>query len=328
MPAAYIDRRNTTIRYSAGVMTIRAADGRIQHLPVKQVDYLVLRSNQSVDTALLTQLANQGSSVLLMDGRSCTRTALVAGFKHGRGARRIAQYRSLQDEAFVVEIARFLVARKVQAQWRMLSAALRQRPDARHALIQARRRLRECVASLRTADRVTRIRGLEGAAAAAHFGALAHIMPSNMGFTGRNRRPPRDPVNATLSLVYTLAYADAARAIHLAGLDPMLGYLHELDYGRDSLVCDLQEMLRGSLDHIVWRLFAGRELRVGHFDQDDAGCYMKKPARQLIYPVYETWAKLHRPRLVREVRKLALAIDRRFGIAGECCDFLEGFEPC
>jgi hypothetical protein len=67
-------------------------------------------------------------------------------------------------------------------------------------------------------------------------------------FGGRNRRPPRDPANAVLSLGYTLLHFEAVRACYGAGLDPMIGFFHNLDFGRESLACDLVEPLRPRLD--------------------------------------------------------------------------------
>lgn len=91
--------------------------------------------------------------------------------------------------------------------------------------------------------------GIEGAAARPHFGSFTGMFSEQaraLGFEldGRNRRPPRDPVNALLSFVYALLTKDLTRAIGVAGLDPLLGYYHQPRFGRPALALDLMEEFR------------------------------------------------------------------------------------
>ena len=92
------------------------------------------------------------------------------------------------------------------------------------------------------------LRGLEGVAAREYFQALTEVLPKSLGFHGRNRRPPKDPFNAVLSLGYTLLQAEASIALYGAGLDPYVGFYHALEYGRESLSCDVVEALRPEVD--------------------------------------------------------------------------------
>ena len=79
----------------------------------------------------------------------------------------------------------------------------------------------------------------------------------------RVRRPPTDPVNAVLSLLYTFLYNQVYSAIRQAHLDPYLGHLHSLDYGRYSLVLDLMEEFRPVIvDSLVFTLFNMRILSI------------------------------------------------------------------
>ena len=93
-----------------------------------------------------------------------------------------------------------------------------------------------------------RLRGIEGAAAAAYFQGFTRLFPPSLEFTGRNRRPPRDPVNAVLSLSYTPLHFEAVQAVCAAGLDPLIGFYHELVFGRESLASDLIEPLWPKVD--------------------------------------------------------------------------------
>lgn len=128
--------------------------------------------------------------------------------------------------------------------------------------------------------------GLEGATAAAWWGWLAAALPKRWRFTGRNRRPPRDPVNALLSLGYTLLGAEMLRQVHADGLDPALGFLHGIVPGRESLVLDLLEPLRPSIDAFVLDLL-DQKLSPRHFTFSRTdGCRLNKDGRSLYYSVW------------------------------------------
>ena len=113
--------------------------------------------------------------------------------------------------------------------------------------------------------------GIEGAAAAAFFRAYATLFPSSLGFAQRRRRPPPDPVNVCLSLGYTLLHHIAVREVQIVGLDPLLGFLHVPERGRELLACDLVEPLRPHVEEWVWRALAERRLRGEHFTCEKGG---------------------------------------------------------
>jgi CRISPR-associated protein Cas1 len=151
--------------------------------------------------------------------------------------------------------------------------------------------------------------GYEGAAAAAYFGAYTHLFAESLQFTGRKKRPPPDPVNVCLSLGYTLLHYDAVRACHTVGLDPMLGFFHDVSFGRESLACDLMEPLRPLMDRWVWQLFKERQLRPEHFNQDIGGrCQMNKAGRQCFYGFYESQVGPAR----RLLRRYGYALAKRY----------------
>jgi CRISP-associated protein Cas1 len=109
--------------------------------------------------------------------------------------------------------------------------------------------------------------GVEGSSAAVYFGVLNHLLRvPDITFEGRNRRPPRDPVNVLLSLGYTLLANAIQTQVHVTGLDPYLGCLHSVEYGRPSLVLDLMEEFRPVLvDALVIALINRRIIRATDF---------------------------------------------------------------
>jgi CRISPR-associated protein Cas1 len=151
--------------------------------------------------------------------------------------------------------------------------------------------------TLAALDTLNALRGAEGAAAAAYFAAYTEQVPPQWQFNGRKRRPPPDPVNAILSLTFTLLNGEAIRALLSHGLDPAIGALHDLAYSRDSLACDLMELLRTSAETWVLNLFKSAALDSGHFQYPEAGkCMLNKEGRALFYPLYQQQAILWRQR--------------------------------
>jgi CRISPR/Cas system-associated endonuclease Cas1 len=112
------------------------------------------------------------------------------------------------------------------------------------------------------------LRGFEGQGAALYFGQLGKLIRNPaFHFTGRTRRPPRDPVNALLSFGYAVWGSIAETEVYRRGLDPMLGFLHQPAYGRPSLMLDLLEEFRPRIDTLVLRVINRRQLGEDDFEQ-------------------------------------------------------------
>jgi CRISPR-associated protein Cas1 len=274
-------------------------------VPIKLLERVVLRGAVGFDSGVLAALGEQGATVLCLSGRHSRRNGLLVGPGHADARRRVAQYRLQDDGARRLIWSRDLVASKLRGQRRVLAEALERRPDLRKPLSDGIGRLDRLLDDLAGAGNRDAVLGLEGAGAAGYFPAFATLFADSLGFRGRNRRPPRDPVNAALSLGYTLLHHEAVHACHAAGLDPLLGFFHELEYGRESLACDLVEPLRPRLDGWLWGQFRERALRADHFAQDGDACLMTKTGRQIFYPAYEEFALAPRRYLRRRAYSLA-----------------------
>jgi CRISPR-associated protein Cas1 len=307
----YLDRRDLTLRVDGKRLVIEEPDARPRGVPLALLERVVMQGQVHFDSGVLAVLAEQGAALICLSARHSRRTALLLGPGHNDARRRLAQYRMVLDSSARLVLARQLIIGKLTAQIRLLEAAQRQRPDARKPLHDALDTLRGLLPSLAiAADRDT-VLGLEGAGAAAYYAALTALFPPSLNFTGRNRRPPRDPVNACLSLGYTLLHFEAVRAAYGAGLDPLLGFYHEPAYGRESLACDLIEPLRPRLDAWVWDLFRERRLRAEDFVMDKGACLLAKNGRQTFYASYEIWAPSLRRYLRRESYRLANGLNER-----------------
>lgn len=284
MGTLYLDRRGMTLRVRDGVIELRADGERLRSVAARLVERVVLRADTQIGSASLAALADMGVGVVALGGRDGARVAHMLGAPAGDARVRIAQCRRLGDEAWAAAWSRRVVRSKLRAQARVLRRAQATRPDLRKPLGDALETLERVEKRVREAADRAAVRGYEGGGAAAYFRAYACLFAPALGFERRRRRPPPDPVNACLSLGYTLLHAQAVQACWAAGLDPMVGFLHMPLHGRESLACDIVEPWRAMVDEWVWAQFRDRLLRPDQFGGDGNGaCVMGKAARAQFY---------------------------------------------
>ena len=308
MTTLFIDRRDAEICVKANTLRIAGADGSVQSAPLALLDRVVLHGPARITTGAIAALAARGTGLLILGGRHSGAGGALLGPAHADATIRLGQFAMVLSAEARRGVAAVVVRRKLLAQARFLRHALAIRPDRIRSITHARNCLNDSLARLRAAPLpLAVLHGLEGAAAAAYFDAYASILPPSAGFAGRNRRPPRDPVNAALSLAYTIGTFEAAREAQLAGLDVALGFLHAPAPGRESLACDLVEPLRPGLDCLVWRLFADQTLRPTHFTRDGDACLMGKAGRLAFYAAWELKVAPLRRGLRRGLRPLVAA---------------------
>lgn len=174
------------------------------------------------------------------------------------------QFSLLDDRPFCLKMAKSIVEGKAANMATVLQRIQRTRKEPRAG--DASAEIRRIVHRLQSAESVEEVRGLEGLAAARYFPAFGLGLDRDFGFRKRVRRPPTDPVNAVLSLLYTFLINRANAAVRLAGLDPYPGFLHSLEYGRHSLPLDLVEEFRAILaDTLTLSLFNLGIIKEGDF---------------------------------------------------------------
>jgi CRISPR-associated protein Cas1 len=327
MGTLYIDRKDLHVKLDGNALAFYANEKREGMVPITPLKRVIVVGNITLEASVLNRLADQGITVLFLSGRRNRFHGMLHGKLHNNGLLRLRQYQKSLTP-FALEYAVEIVESKVARQAALLKAATERRPDLRFPLTSAANILQTVLRKLSDLSVAPAIMegnddqetekevvlgslvGLEGSASAAYFSGYTKLFPPSLEFTGRNRRPPRDPVNAILSLSYTMLHYETVREIETIGLDPTIGFLHQFEYGRESLACDLVEIHRPMVDEFVWELFRERSLtdRDFSYEKDRPGCYLKKESRKRFYPWYETWAKTLRTNVTDAVRALARRI--------------------
>jgi CRISPR-associated protein Cas1 len=318
MSTLLLDRAGLEVRSDGDALALYEAGERRGSVPLKLLERCIIQGAQTrLDSGVLLKLAEAGVTTVLFSPRMGRRVATVLGPAHRDAAVRLAQAQRVVDAPWCLDWSRQIVRAKLLRQRRTLRSWLAARPDARKPLTDALASLDAALPRVfdeSACPDVASLRGLEGAAARAHFAGLAAVLPPALGFAGRNRRPPRDPANVCLSLAYTLTHIEAVQACHTAGLDPLLGFYHRPAFGRESLASDFIEPLRGVVDLWVWNLLRERALREEHFSFDHGACLLGKAGRSSFYAAWSAqarplrrWLRRHAAVLARSLRSDGLA---------------------
>lgn len=218
--------------------------------------------------------------------------AAVRGFTSGNVLLRREQYRRADDEAASLHIARNCVAAKIANQRTVLLRAIRDHGgEERTSALNATSA--ELAYNAQTTHRMTTLdmlRGLEGDAAKRYFDVFPHLITnSSLVFSGRQKRPPTDPVNALLSFLYAMLAHDCRSACETVGLDPQVGFLHRDRPGRASLALDLMEELRPVLaDRLALSLINRQQVRPADFITKETGAVeMRDATRKSVLVAYQ-----------------------------------------
>lgn len=265
MESVYVVEPGCYLRRSGATLNICKDKRIVQQIPADGLKKLMLVGYVSLTGSVMDFLISRRVETVFLTATGRFRARLGID-EHRHVALRRAQYHQLSDAVYGATVAGRLVAAKLENMSRQLIA--RARDPENDGLRVAAARIR----SLRTACGIgqpdlERLRGLEGAGTRIYYGVFGQMLKNaDFSFNGRNRRPPLDPVNALLSFVYTLLTNEVLSAIKARGLDPYLGTLHEVSYGRPSLACDLVEEYRCPLgDRMVLGLINRRMIKPDDF---------------------------------------------------------------
>lgn len=321
MAVLYLDQHNFEVRRDGDSLALYLNGSLERRVPLRLVERLIVHGDVLLHAGALTALASHGGSVVLLPRRRICGAALLGRGNGPDAARRLRQYEAATDTAWKERFSRMVVRRKIRGQARLLFKAIQLREELGKPLRDAVARMAATEREVRDQRQISapRLLGMEGAAAAAFFGAYQQMFASSLGFRGRNRRPPKDPVNACLSLAYTLLHAEAVDAILGAGLDPGIGFFHEAQHGRESFACDLVETVRPLAEEWVWEMFQQRLLQPANFKLLQGGCLLGKAGRRTYYEQFEPL----RATSQRRLRHVLRAIIREWKLESEFCKFPE-----
>jgi CRISPR-associated protein Cas1 len=272
----YIDAHGTKVGHSDGRLTLKHPASGETNYPIEQIDRVIVCGHAHFSHDAISALLRRGIPAIFCGGRGGYRGALV-GHQGHQVIRRMKQMDLARDAQGSLAIARALVQAKLRGHRRLLN---HWKAPGQHDISTELLASHACG----TADV---LRGHEGAAARAFFGGLReHLIDTPFAFERRQQHPPPDPVNAVLSLAYTLLLGEVEAGVVAAGLDPCVGFFHAIENGRPALLMDLIEPLRPLADRFVARLLRS-ELTPEDFETHENNCRLIDGRRGVFYRAWE-----------------------------------------
>lgn len=283
----YVQDHGTRIGVSGGRLVVRKKDAGEQAVRLSDTSHVCVFG--------YVQVTTQALSAMFRAGVPCSFFS-TGGWLQGTATSmasnnielRIAQHRAAADGEHCLAMARAFVEGKIRNSRTLLR---RNHPELEERTL---KQLKSFARKAAEAASIESLLGIEGSAAREYFRAFGGALKpparevSEFDFEGRNRRPPRDPINAMLSLAYALLTKDVKLAIARVGLDPLLGFYHQPRFGRPALALDLMEELRPIVaDSVVLGAVNNGVMKAGDFIVSEAGTAMRPAGRKRFIQAYE-----------------------------------------
>ena len=279
----YVQEQGARVGKSGGSIRITAKDGKATDVRLMDMSELNLYGSVQVTTQTVRELCNLGIPI-------CYHTygGWFVGMTSGSTSKnvdlRIRQYVVYQQKRESLAIAREIVHAKIR---NCITMMRRNHPSRPESVMEELERLAKRVKS---AQRHDTLLGLEGLAARGYFSEFAGMIKEEaegFDFAGRNRRPPKDPVNAMLSFLYAMLTSYAATTVAKVGFDPYLGFLHRPKYGKPALALDMIEEFRPIVaDSVCITLLNTRQVTKSDFVVTSLGVNMNADGRKKVIAAF------------------------------------------
>ena len=286
-PEAYLSKDGQNV-----VVSVKQQE--IFRIPILNIEGIVTFGYMGASPGLMKLCTDQGVSLTFLSpqGRYIGR---VQGAVRGNVLLRLQQYNLSQDENVTLHLSKIFIGGKIQNYRNILRRFLRDYGE-NEEVRRVSQSLDNSKRLLWAATSFNALRGIEGEAASCYFSIFSHLIlhqKEQFPYHGRNRRPPRDAVNAMLSFVYTLIAHDTAAALESVGLDPYVGFLHTLRPGRISLALDMMEEFRAYLgDRLVLSLINRKQVTAKDFiAQGDDTVLMSDSCRKTLLTAWQARKK-------------------------------------
>lgn len=294
MSTIFIRNPEITLAVDTRQFTLRTDNKRLCTIPPMMIDQVIIEHDVKITRKALDRLGALGIPVTFLGREGSVQARLVAPWKPDPSGR-LGQATAYFDPILRIRLARRWIDAKIANSITVLRRYLSNYKDSKlskttHKLTKYRDRIPRC-------NTQAELMGIEGMAARIWFEALGQMIRVPwLTFSGRNRRPPKDPGNSVLSYSYAVICNQLLACTEAVGLDPYVGYLHTVETRRrPTLVLDLMEPFRPALaDRLMLKLLNLGTLKAEHFYEPDGpgrGVRITREARDSIVQVLDKWIR-------------------------------------
>lgn len=277
--------QGSTLRKESRKLVVEKDGKALAEIPEFKIEKVLIFGNIQLTTPVIKFLLESGieTSFLNIHGKLIGRLSPI---ESKNIELRMIQYRRYQDENFRLQVAKNIVEGKIKNMKVVLQKYQRNHPEINfeNPLSELAILLQE----LPRKEKVSSVFGLEGRASATYFSCFGKMFRKELQFESRTKHPPLDPVNALLSLGYTLITNEMLSVVVSLGFEPYIGFLHGIEYGRPSLALDLIEEFRAPIvDRLILEIINKGILGPDDFEKIEGGVYLKEKSRKEFFLQYE-----------------------------------------
>ncbi|MDW8355150.1 MAG: CRISPR-associated endonuclease Cas1, partial [Bryobacterales bacterium] len=285
----YLDTQGLRVGRSGEVLQVRDKDTLRQEVRIREICQVNLMGNIQISTQAVQALCEAEVPICYFSMGGWF-YGITTGLNTKNVFLRRAQYRLADEDWFALSLSRRLVAGKIRNQRTMLQ---RNHVEPRAETLLALKQMAERAERSRSLEELL---GIEGNAARLYFADFGGMLkqedeqdaPLRFDFESRNRRPPKDPVNAMLSLAYSLLVKDLTIACYAVGFDPYYGFYHQPRFGRPALALDLMEPFRPLIaESAVLTALNTRMVTAADFIRTGQAVALTPNGRKALYRAYE-----------------------------------------
>jgi CRISP-associated protein Cas1 len=280
----YVVGRGNTVRKKEERLEIWSPEGKLSEPKLREISQLSLYGGVEITTPAMVELMQRGVPVVHFTHGGWFQ-GICLGTTHKNVELRIRQFQCSMDPKRSIFLARKAVAGKIKNCRTLLR---RNDPERSSSSLDLMAKL---VAEAEAATNSQSLLGIEGAAAECYFSRFANMLKEGgkeFSFTDRNRRPPKDPVNAVLSYIYGILVKDLFVTLLAVGFDPYLGFYHRPRYGRPALALDMMEEFRPLIaDSVAINLFNNEEISKNDFIKTRGGVSLTSNGKKAVVTGYE-----------------------------------------
>jgi len=288
----YLQDYGLSLGKSGERMVVKKKGEEIKTVAIKDISQVCLYGNIYVTEPAVRDLATRGIPICHFSFGGWF-YAVTTGLVHKNVELRIRQFEVAAQPAPSLELARQFIIGKIKNCRTLLRRHLPDEGSTSPATTLRDKLLWQLHEYAHKAANVTSaesLLGIEGTAARVYFSGLKQLLKGDGSFDidGRNRRPPRDPINALLSFLYSLLTKDLTITLQAVGFDPLLGFLHQPRYGKPALALDLAEEFRPLIaDSTVLSLVNNREVQAHDFLCRAGAVALTDAGRRAVMAAYE-----------------------------------------
>jgi CRISPR-associated protein Cas1 len=254
----YIGKQGAGVKIKEGRLLCESGQGKkLIDCPIGSLKRIVVFGAIGISAGVRNIFYMRGVEIIYLTKNGNFLGTTAMGNSGEKPKRLKRQMLLTMDDAFALQLSKKMIEAKIR---HCLSVVCNYTKDAA-VVSDCQRRLRIAIKSLSAAKTKDQIRGIEGEAASFYFSALGELVPEELRFGTRTRRPPKDVFNALISYGYAILLGECVSALYAAGLNPYFGFLHADEDGRANLALDFMEEFRPYIvDTLALRLVRGNSV--------------------------------------------------------------------